>query len=396
MKGNRKGMGKAQEMTMGEARRRAWGTGGKRNRNLRRWAAVLLCILTAFVYTGCGSSGGADSSSSTLFSKNSGGSAFEGGDLYGVNSAPEYEGSAYDMAEYKSADLAAEESGSESLGVLEGRKLIRTVNLETETKEFDQMMSSLEKQVGDMGGYIENMETYNGSGYSGYISSRYANLTVRIPSGKLDIFLQTVSDISNVIRRRDNVEDVTLSYVDMESRRNTLRTEQERLMTFLEKAETVEEIITLEQRLSEVRYQLESMESQLRTMDNLIEYSTVEISISEVRELTEVREEEPGPGKRIVDGFLESLRDIGDGAMEFAIWFLTHIPYLVIWAGVIAVAVICWLKARKRRLRRKAARQREEEARLQAERMRMQEWETGKTENAGTGSETGREANHEL
>lgn len=342
-----------------------------RNRKPGRWAGLLVCILATCLFMGCGASGGADGSFFSV--TDSKGSAQEagvngaGGGMFPMEEAAEYE--AYDTAD----GGTPEEGTGQSAGVQEGRKLIQTVGLEVETKEFEQMMSSLETQVEELGGYIENMETYNGSSYSDYVSSRYANLTIRVPNGKLNSFLQTVSDIGNVVRRNDSVEDVTLSYVDMESRRNTLRTEQERLLAFLEKAETIEEIIALEQRLSEVRYELESMESRLRTLDNLIDYSTVELHVSEVRELTEVRQEEPGPGKRIAEGFLRSLRDIGDGLMEFAIWFLTHIPYLVIWAGVIAVAILLWKKIRAKRRGRKEARQREEEARIQAS--RMQEWE---------------------
>ena len=360
---------------------RRHGTGDGRIRSGRagqrisgtRLLCILVCILTTILYSACGSSSGADGG--IFAATDSKGSAQEagvngaGGGMYSMEEAAEYEA-------YDTADGGTQEEGTgQGAGVREGRKLIQTVGLEVETKEFEQMMSSLETQVEELGGYIENMETYNGSSYSGYVSSRYANLTIRVPNGKLDSFLQTVSDIGNVVRRNDSVEDVTLSYVDMESRRNTLRTEQDRLLKFLEKAETIEEIITIEQRLSEVRYQLESMESQLRTMDNLIDYSTVDINISEVKELTEVREEQPGPARRIADGFMKSLREIGDGAMEFAIWFLTNIPYLVIWAAVIAAMVFVWMKARKRRLRKKAAREKEARDRMQA--LRTQEWEAG-------------------
>ena len=68
---------------------------------------------------------------------------------------------------------------------------------------------------------------------------------------------------------------MTLQYVDLESHKKALTTEQDRLIELMEQAETVEDIITIEGRLSEVRYQLESMESQLRTYDNKIDYSTV-------------------------------------------------------------------------------------------------------------------------
>ena len=158
------------------------------------------------------------------------------------------------------------------------RKLIRNASLSVETKEFDAFLASVEEQVIALGGYIESMDTYNGSRYSytQYNSAvKHSNLTARIPQKNLNQFLDAVSEAGNVTNRNESVEDVTLTYVDMESRKKSLQTEMDRLQEFLEKAETLEDIITLEDRMSTVRYQLESMESQLRTYDNMVDYSTV-------------------------------------------------------------------------------------------------------------------------
>ncbi len=261
-------------------------------------------------------------------------------------------GAAMDMA----ADPAAapdEGSGGAFTGLPQNRNLIKTVELEMETKEFERMMSELETQIQDMGGYIENLETYNGSVYSDYRSSRWANLTIRIPKESLNGFLQNMTEIGNVVRRSDNVEDVTLSYVDMESRRDTLKAEQARLLELLEQAETVEDMIALEERLSNVRYYLESMESKLRTIDNQVDYSTVYLNLSEVKELTPV--EEKTSLQRITEGFAGSLKDIGNGIREGLIWFVVHIPYLVIWAAVIAALVLILKKRGKKRRAKKAA-----------------------------------------
>jgi uncharacterized protein YhaN len=146
------------------------------------------------------------------------------------------------------------------------------------------------------------------------------------------------------------VEDVTLQYVDMESHKKALVTEQERLLELLEQAQTVEDIITIEDRLSEVRYQIESMESQLRTYDNKIDYSTVYLTINEVVQYS--LSEEETVGERIRNGFLDSLEGVKDGVTEFAIWLVIKLPYLVVWAVIIAVIVIVFLKIRKR-VRRK-------------------------------------------
>lgn len=249
------------------------------------------------------------------------------------------------------------DNGSGAAAANTERKLIRTVDLNVETKEFDMVMGVLSDQVKELDGYIENMGTYNGSIYSGYRSSRSASLTIRIPKNRLDGFLETVSDISNVVSRSESVEDVTLTYVDMESHRNALKVEQERLLALLGQAESIEDILTIESRLSTVRYQLESMESQLRTFDNLVDYSTVYMNISEVKELTPV--EEKSGWQRMAEGFADSIKDIGSGFKEFGIWFVVHIPYLVIWAlaiGCMALAV----RAFVRRTRKKRAGKQEE------------------------------------
>lgn len=220
------------------------------------------------------------------------------------------------------------------------RKLIRTVNLDVETKEFDQMLASIEEQVENLGGYIESMNTYNGSRYNRPESGRTSNLTARIPKQQLSGFVNAVSEAGNVISRSENVQDVTLSYVDLESRKKALMTEQDRLQAILERAETLEDIITLEDRLSTVRYQLESMEAQLRTYDNKVDFSTVNLTIQEVKELTPVEEEEKTVWERMTEGFMDSLTNVRDGLVDFFVWFVSAIPYLAVWGVVIAVIVL--------------------------------------------------------
>lgn len=221
--------------------------------------------------------------------------------------------------------------------VQENRKLIKTVDMTVETKEFDRTLAALEGKIAELGGYIENLETYNGSSYSSYRSTRNANMTIRIPKQKLDVFLETVEGVSNVVRRSESVEDVTLTYVDLESHKKVLLAEQERLLELIKKAEAIEDIITIENRLSTVRYQIESMEAQLRTYDNKVDYSTVHLTVNEVKELTPVVEK--NALERIADGFVDSLKDIGEGITEFSIWFVVNIPYFVLWIIILIVGI---------------------------------------------------------
>ncbi len=244
-----------------------------------------------------------------------------------------------------SVEVTEEASGSQNTMQTE-RKLIKTVDMSVETKEYDNLLAAVENKVKFLGGYIENMETYNGSAYSNYRSSRNANMTLRIPQESLDVFLEEISTISNVVRHSENVDDVTLKYVDLSSHKEVLQAEQDRLLKLIEQAETIEDIITLENRLSDIRYQIESMESQLRTYDNKVTYSTVYLYIDEVKELTPVAEETVW--ERITGGFAESIADIVYNITEAFIWFVVSIPYLLIWAVVIIVVVMVLKKIKKR------------------------------------------------
>lgn len=337
-------------------------------------------VLTAFVVasalalTACGAGSNSDTGKASPMS-----SAYANGSQAAMSDSY-YENWAYDSVaasetvyeEGASTGTMGQTSGESfqsagqpgsGLPVDDSRKLIRTVNLDVETKEFDQMIASVEEQVRNLNGYIEQMDTYNGSKYSGSRSNRYSNLTVRVPKRSLDTFLKAVDDEGNIVSRTESVEDVTLDYVDTESRKNSLLVEQERLLSFLEKAESLEDIITLEERLSEVRYQLERMESRLRTYDNKVDYATVYMRIEEVKELTPPPvEEEETVWDRLTNGFMENLNDVKDGIVDFFIWIVVNIPYLVIWAIRIAVIVVIVKLIIKSRRKKKTAQLASEQA----------------------------------
>lgn len=263
----------------------------------------------------------------------------------------EYESNYAEPAMYDAGAEAKMASGESSISTSEveqsavstNRKLIKYVDLTVETKEFDALTSALSDEIVSLGGYIENMEGSYGSNYNSYRSSKSATIVARVPAANLDTFLNSVGKQSNITYRSERTDDVTLQYVDMDSHKRMLLEEQERLLKFLEEAETIEDIISIESRLTDVKYDLESMESQLRTFDNKVDYSTVTISINEVIDYTEPIEVEKTPVERMKEGFARSVKTIGHGLKEFGIWFVVNIPYFILWA-IIAVIILVIVK----------------------------------------------------
>jgi hypothetical protein len=148
---------------------------------------------------------------------------------------------------------------------------------------------------------------------------------------------------------------VTLTYVDLESHVNALRAEEEQLKALMERAETVEELMSIQSALTDVRYQLESYASQLKVYDNMVTYDTVRVDISEVKKETQVGER--SVWQRMADGFGESLIGLGEGIRDFCIWFVSSIPYFIAFFIVVYVilrVVKLLLGRRKNRKKDKA------------------------------------------
>lgn len=217
------------------------------------------------------------------------------------------------------------------------RKLIKNVDMSVETENFDGLLANVNAKVDQLGGYIESSNVYNGS-YTSSFRSRSASITARIPADNLDQFVTDLSEWSNMIRKNEYVEDVTLTYVDLESHKKALKAEQESLLAMLEKAETIEDIITINSQLTSVRYQIESMESQLRTYDNKINYSTVYLDVEEVATY------EPyvakSAGERISEGFMNNVYKVTDGIQEFFIELIIALPILFVAAVVIGIGIV--------------------------------------------------------
>lgn len=229
---------------------------------------------------------------------------------------------------------------------LEGRKIIKTVNVVSETKELDTAIASIESTVASLGGYVQSSNTY-GKSYESY-SNRRANYTLRIPAENLDAFMSTIGELLNVTSKTEKVDDITDTYTDIQARLTTLKTEETRLLELLAKAEKLADIITLEERISNVRYEIESYEARIRNYDTLIAFSTVNIEIAEVIDYTPEPIKDPTFGERIGKAFSESWNEFAENSKDFAVGFVYALPTLLVLAAIAICIVLVVVFAVKR------------------------------------------------
>ena len=244
------------------------------------------------------------------------------------------------------SDMLTDSSQQSTSELPSDRKLITTVHMEAETEDLDAMLDHVNSKIAALGGYMESQEINNGSAYSKY-RHRSSSMTIRIPAENLSQFVDMVSENCNIISNYRTSEDVTLQYVSLESRIEALEIEEDRLLALLEKADNMEDLLTIESRLTDVRYELEQIHSQMLVMQNRINYSTIHLYLSQVIEYTEVEEEPETFGQRIARGFTKSIKGVWNGIVEFVIFFISALPYFVLLGGIAVVVILIIRKSRK-------------------------------------------------
>ncbi|MBR5060347.1 MAG: DUF4349 domain-containing protein [Clostridia bacterium] len=235
-------------------------------------------------------------------------------------------------------------------------KLIKEIDISGETKQFDEAKANVYDLIEKTGGYVESSEM-GAARYNGASRGRSLSMTIRIPSEKLDEFSSAVGENINIYSSKERISDVTSSYYDMKARMDTLITKRDALTEMLKEAKDLNEVLTIQDRLYETIAEIEAYETALRGIDSKVTYSTVRLTLDEVKEYTPIPED--SFLKRFSDSFMEGWTSFVSGMQEFAIWFVGALPVLL-FIGVIFLVIFLIIfgsikAGRKRRARAAAA-----------------------------------------
>lgn len=333
----------------------------------RKIAAIIACIMAlSLLLCGCGAKSYDNAKSESVSYAPVPTDASDDG--YYAYDTPSEE--AYDSAaepEYMAKEESLTSGGVSAPAEL-SEKMIYTAWAEIQTTDFDGSVAKLEAMVAANGGFIQSSSVSGMSYYNDYYNNnacRNAGYTIRVPAQRFTGMKNQLEQLGYLTYINSDAQNITAHYTDVESRLKAYRTEEERLLDILKKAETVEDVITVETRLSEVRYEIESLTSNLRDMDNQVDYSTINISLYEVEEIKPVESVKTPYSTRIKNAFHNSVRDGWETLKDAGVFVVGAVPIIVvllIFAAII-ILIICLIV---RAIRRRAAKKREKRQRKQA------------------------------
>lgn len=251
-----------------------------------------------------------------------------GGDAGGGNAAD------------RQATTAESDAGLGDLGEADpDRRLIREGSV---TVGYADTFEAAYRQVADLarrhdGGVLELESSTDDEGVT------RGTVTVEVPVGDYDALLDGVGDVGSVVRRDVRTEDVTEEYVDLRSRLRHLERTERFFLDLFDKAETVDEAVTVRDRLDSVQQRIEEIEGRLRHLEQRTEMSRLTVEL--VPEGEEPRGEPPA-----VAGFAEYWDDAREAFVGVAGTLLViavgGAPLAL--AGAVALAVaVALVRARR-------------------------------------------------
>ena len=155
------------------------------------------------------------------------------------------------------------------------RSVIRTARLTVEVDRYDAGARRLLDIAEGAGGFIAD------SSYGEDDGRPRGEFTLRVPAGRFAAAIKDVEAMGTVRQRQISAQDVTEEYVDLQARQRNLERHEQQLLTFMDRATKVPDLLAVEQELSRVRGQIEQITGRLRYLAHNVEMASITVVLSE-------------------------------------------------------------------------------------------------------------------
>lgn len=158
------------------------------------------------------------------------------------------------------------------------RKIISVASVSLEVEAVQEAVVSVRSIAESLGGFVDQLSS------SGVGESQQATIAIRVPQVQFLNAIESIEALGQVVSSSVSSEDVSEQFIDLEARlRSSLRQEQS-LLSLLEKAETLNDLLTLERELSRVRSDIERIQGQLSFLERRVELATITVSLTTPKE----------------------------------------------------------------------------------------------------------------
>lgn len=141
--------------------------------------------------------------------------------------------------------------------------------------DVDSVKDSIEKVyevISAIDGYVDSTNNY---------SEESASIVAKVPSESLNMAIQELGKIGDVTYEAIRIQDVTDEVIDIEARLKNLIELRARFRKLLDKADKVDEILSIERELSRIQTEIDSIESRKAMLMGDVDQSQIDIKLEQ-------------------------------------------------------------------------------------------------------------------
>lgn len=153
------------------------------------------------------------------------------------------------------------------------RMVISTASISVEVEMVQTAVNDVRAIAESLGGFVEQLSSSGGS------ERQQAHMTIRVAQNQFFTALERIEALGEVQSRNLGSEDVSEQFIDLEARLRSAQRKEQSLLSLLERAEQVSEILTIERELSRVRSEIERLQGQLNFLERRVELATITVSL---------------------------------------------------------------------------------------------------------------------
>jgi len=166
---------------------------------------------------------------------------------------------------------------------VQDRKIVRTATLDLEVENVVEAVQQIDDVATAAGGFVSAsnvfVETENGA--DEVQRTQTASVTIRVPADAYSSVMGQLRGIAReTVSETSDASEVTEEYTDLEARLRNLSATEARYIELLNRAATIDEILTVQDRLNQVRLEIEQVTGRIQVLNNLTDFATITARLS--------------------------------------------------------------------------------------------------------------------
>jgi Domain of unknown function (DUF4349) len=167
---------------------------------------------------------------------------------------------------------------------VQDRKIVRTATLELQVENVLEAVQQIDDVATAAGGFVSASNVFVDSDQNSEDQARRtqtASVTVRVPADAYSAVMSQLRGIATeTVSETSDASEATEEYTDLQARQRNLAATEARYIELLNRAATIDEILTVQDRLNQVRLEIEQVTGRINVLNNLTDFATITARLS--------------------------------------------------------------------------------------------------------------------